>query len=184
MNVTVCITDYSNYFGHLFQVSHSALVQRLGHVQIKSLQVVEHTEIVSVTEISNDGGPGANETTLPLCLQSSNCFLLNEQVNDGENETGSESENVINLASSLMEECKAELSLANLDTVIFLFHQVLDRCPISHPLHSNAMRDLASALGIRFMYTNQINDVQESLVLYHKALEHDQGTSNVSVILL
>ena len=91
---------------------------------------------------------------------------------------------MINLASSLMAKCKAELSLANLDTIVFLFCQILDRCPISHPLHSNAMRDLASALGTRFMYTNQINDVQELLALYYKAFKHDQGTINVSGFLL
>jgi hypothetical protein len=148
---------------------------------------VEHTEIVSVTEFSNDGGSGANvskTTYFCLSVQSPNCSLFHEQVNDGEDETGSESENIINLASSLMAEYKAELSLANLDTIVFLFHQVLDRCPISHPLHSDAMRDLASALGLRSMYTNQINDVQESLALHHKAFEHDQGTSNVGVLSL
>jgi len=82
-----------------------------------------------------------------------------------------------------MAECKAELSLANLDTIVFLFHQVLDRRPLSHPLYSDAMRELASALGVRFMYTDQINDVQESLALYCKALDHDQG-SNVSALSL
>jgi len=46
---------------------------------------------------------------------------------------------MINLASSLMAEYKAELSLANLDTVVFLFYQVFDRCPTAHPLHSDAV---------------------------------------------
>jgi hypothetical protein len=107
---------------------------------------------------------------------------LHEQVNDGKDETGSE--NILNLASSLIVEYKAELSLSDLDTAVSLFRQVLDRHPISHPLCSNAMRDLASALGTRFMYTNQINDVQESLGLYHKAFKHNQGTSNVSAFSL
>ena len=113
---------------------------------------------------------------------SSNCFLSHEQIDDGKDER--ESENMINLASSLMAECKAELSLANLDTVVFLFYQVLDRCPIAHPLHSDAMRGLASALGTRFIYTNQIDDVQKSLVLHYKAFRHDQGTNNVSAFSL
>lgn len=119
---------------------------------------------------------------LYLSVQNPNCSLLHEQVDNGEDETGYD--NIINHASSLMAEYKAELSLANLDTIVSLFHQVLDGCPISHPLHSNAMRGLASALGMRFMCTDQKNDVQESLALHRKAFKHDQGTSNVSAFSL
>ena len=64
-----------------------------------------------------------------------------------------------------MAECKAGLALTNLDDVIFLFRQVIDSHPMTHPLHTCAMRDLASALGVRFMYTNQIHDLTESLTL-------------------
>jgi hypothetical protein len=48
------------------------------------------------------------------------------------------------------------------------------------------MTSLASALGMRFMYTNQINDIRESVTLRHKNFEHDQleGTINVSVFSL
>ena len=144
---------------------------------------MEHIEIVSITE-ANAGGSGANvnKTTHYLSAQSPNCSPLYEQVDDGEDETGSDSENIIDLASFLLAECKTELPLANLDTIVSLFREILDRRPISHPLHSDALRGLASALGVRFMYTDQINDVQESLSLHRKAFKHDlEGTlSNVS----
>jgi hypothetical protein len=106
---------------------------------------------------------------------------LYEQVDDGEDETGSGSENIIDLASSLLAECKAKLPLANLDTIVSLGREVLDRRPISHQFHSDAMRGLAHVLGVRFMYTNQINDGQESLTLLHKAFKHAlKDASNVS----
>jgi len=101
---------------------------------------------------------------------------LYEQVDDGEDEA-----DIIDLASTLLADCKAELPLANLDTIVSLCREVLDRRPISHPLHSDAMRGLAYALGVRFMYTDQINDIQESFTLRHKALKLAlEGTSNVS----
>jgi hypothetical protein len=64
-----------------------------------------------------------------------------------------------------MAKCKAGLSLSNLDNAVVLFRQVMDSRPMTHPLHADAMRDLASALGVRFMYTNQIHDLTESLAL-------------------
>ena len=72
---------------------------------------------------------------------------------------------MINLAVLLMAECKAALSLSELDNVVFLFREVKDSRPATHPLHPAAMRDLASVLGVRFMYTNQRHDLLESLTL-------------------
>lgn len=92
------------------------------------------------------------------------------------------SENV-DLAISLMEECKAGMSLGNLDTVVFLFRQVMDMWPMTHTLHTDAMRDLSFALGIRFMYTHQINDLQEAFSLRRSIFEDfnpGQGTNSVS----
>ena len=72
---------------------------------------------------------------------------------------------MINLAALLMAECKAGLSLSELNNVVFLFRQVKDSRPSTHPLHLAAKRDLASVLGVRFMYTNQRYDLMESLTL-------------------
>jgi len=58
---------------------------------------------------------------------------------------------MINLAVLLMAECKAGLLLSELDNVVFLFCQVKDSHPATHPLHPAAKGDLASVLGIRFM---------------------------------
>jgi len=72
---------------------------------------------------------------------------------------------MINRAALLMAECKAGLSLSELNNVVFLFRQVKDSCPATHLLHPAAKRDLASVLSIRFMYTNQRYDLMESLTL-------------------
>jgi hypothetical protein len=83
-----------------------------------------------------------------------------------------------------MAECKAGLSLSNLSDAVLLFRQVLDSRPATHPLHIDSMRDLASALGVRFMYTNQIHDLTESLTLRGEIVKGwnlDQNSShNVS----
>ncbi|KAF8815740.1 hypothetical protein BYT27DRAFT_7333814 [Phlegmacium glaucopus] len=89
----------------------------------------------------------------------------------------------IDVAIALMTECKAALSLANINNVVFLFRQVLDRHPTTHPLHTDSMRDLASALGVRFMYTNHIHDLAESLTLRQQIMEslgNVQGTCGSS----
>ena len=88
---------------------------------------------------------------------------------------------MLDLAISLMAECKAGLSLSNLDNAVFLFRQVIDSRPTTHPLHTDAMRDLASALGVRFMYTNQIHDLTESLTLRSEIVDGwnlDQNSSH------
>ena len=78
---------------------------------------------------------------------------------------------MINLAVLLMAECKAGLSLSELNNVVFLFRQVKDSHPATHPLHRAAKRDLASVLGVRFMYTNQRHDLMESLALRNEIVE-------------
>ena len=78
---------------------------------------------------------------------------------------------MINLAVLLMAECKAGQSLSELNNVVFLFRQVKDSHPATHPLHRAAKRDLASVLGVRFMYTNQRHDLMESLTLRNEIVE-------------
>ena len=72
---------------------------------------------------------------------------------------------MINLAVLLMVECMAGSLLSELNNVVSLFRQVKDSCPATHPLHTAAKRYLASVLGVRFMYTNQIHDLMESMTL-------------------
>ena len=92
---------------------------------------------------------------------------------------------MINLAVSLMTECKAGLSLSELDNVVFLFREVKDSCPATHPLHLGAKRDLASVLGVRFMYTNERHDLLESLTLRKEIVEggilNQEASPEVSV---
>ncbi|KDR80467.1 hypothetical protein GALMADRAFT_1201610 [Galerina marginata CBS 339.88] len=102
------------------------------------------------------------------------------EVNVGANVNDEKATETTNFASSLMAECKAVLSFATLDEAVLLFRQVLDRRPMAHPLHSEAMRNLASALGVRFMYTDQINDAQESLNFRRKVFKHNRGTNRAS----
>ena len=78
---------------------------------------------------------------------------------------------MINLAVSLMAECKAGLSLSELNNVVSLFRRIKDSRPATHPLHPAAKRDLASVLGVRFMYTNQRHDLIESLTLRNEIVE-------------
>ena len=78
---------------------------------------------------------------------------------------------MINLAVSLMAECKEGSSLSELDNVVFLFREVKDSRPATHQLHLAAKRDLASVLGVRFMYTNQRHDLMESLILRKEIVE-------------
>ena len=78
---------------------------------------------------------------------------------------------MINLAVSLMAECKAELSLSELNNAVLLFREVKDSRPATHPLHLAAKRDLASVLVARFMYTNQEHDLMESLILRNEIVE-------------
>ena len=91
---------------------------------------------------------------------------------------------MINLAVSLMAECKAGLSLSKLNNVVLLFRQVKDSRPATHPLHRAAKRDLASVLGVRFMYTNQRHDLMESLTLRNEIVEgrilNPEASSEVS----
>ncbi|KDR71780.1 hypothetical protein GALMADRAFT_126706 [Galerina marginata CBS 339.88] len=75
-----------------------------------------------------------------------------------------------------MEEAKAELSLASLETAVFLFRQVLDNRPVNHPLHVEVMQDLANALGMNFTYTNQASDLEEYLILRRELREATVGS--------
>jgi len=87
--------------------------------------------------------------------------LCHKQFDKDEDE-GSEN---IDLDNFLMAGFKAELSLEMIDAAIVLFRQVLDKHPITHSHHYDSLGNLASTLGVRFMYTNCINDLRESVNL-------------------
>ena len=104
--------------------------------------------------------------------------MLQEFISDGEDDVSG----MVNLAVLLMAECKAGLSLSELNNVVFLFRHVKDSLPATHSLHRAAKRDLASVLGVRFMYTSQIRDLTESINLRR---ELDQEASpEVSVFFI
>ena len=87
----------------------------------------------------------------------------------------------IDFANALMKASRAELSLATLDTVVFLLRRVIDERQITHPLD---ISNLASALGFRFIYANQLEDFVDTFSLRRKIIEacnEDQATSSVSV---
>ena len=103
--------------------------------------------------------------------------ILQEVITDGNNSASE----MLDLAILLIAECKAGLSLSNLNNVVFLLCQVIDSCPMAHMLHADAMKYLVSALGVRFMYSNQIHDLTESLTLHSKIVKGwnpDQNSSH------
>ena len=90
----------------------------------------------------------------------------------------------IDFANALMKASRAELSLATLDTVVFLLRRVIDERQVTHPLDISSMSNLASALGFRFIYANQLEDFVDTFSLRRKIIEacnEDQATSSVSV---
>ena len=89
-------------------------------------------------------------------------------------------------AIALMKTSRAELSLATLDSVVFLLRCVVDERQITpdHRLYISNMSNLASALGFRFIYANQFEDFMDTFSLRRKIIEacnEDQAISSVSV---
>ncbi|EDR04923.1 uncharacterized protein LACBIDRAFT_303806 [Laccaria bicolor S238N-H82] len=112
-----------------------------------------------------------------------NTIATDEFINDGEDDVSG----MINLAVLLMAECKAGLPLSELEQAVFLFRQVVDSRPGGHQLHRATKRDLASALGVKFMYTNQRHDLMESLTLRNEIVKgsiSDQEASPETTIRL
>ena len=67
------------------------------------------------------------------------------------------------LADSIILECKQNRPVSTLETAIFFLHQVLDEQPPSHPLRSNALHHLSTALLIRFNQWGWIEDFFEAV---------------------
>lgn len=92
---------------------------------------------------------------------------------------------IIVSATSMMEDLKSEPSIANLNTSIYLFREVLTERTSTHPLHFDAVNNLAFALSVRYMYTNQKDDIDEALELYGNIEDtwspNVKATTNVSL---
>jgi len=70
---------------------------------------------------------------------------------------------LFDLATLILEECKAAASLSDLDTAIGLFEEILARCPLPNPLRSDSLKDLAGALLTRFSLTTHPQDLEHAL---------------------
>jgi hypothetical protein len=88
-------------------------------------------------------------------------------VTTGEDED--ESTQLCDLANSILEECKDAAPLSDLDTAIYLFREALDMRQVPHPLRSDSLKDLAAALVTRFSLTSQREDLDEAILMFHKA---------------
>lgn len=55
--------------------------------------------------------------------------------------------------------------ISDLNTVIYLFSEALDRRPAQHPLRLDSCKDLAGALVARFSLTSQHQDLSQAMWL-------------------
>lgn len=106
--------------------------------------------------------------------------LSHYQANHGET-----AHQCIALATSLLTNLYKP-SLENLDRVISLFRQVLNKRTIAQPLYWETVHDLVSALTLKFMYANAKEDLEESLALRRKIREKEMyiaiaNSDNVSI---
>ncbi|KDR68185.1 hypothetical protein GALMADRAFT_161118 [Galerina marginata CBS 339.88] len=125
------------------------------------VSAMENTSAGDITSILDD-------LLEPPPDQMDNNGKVKVQVVEKNNEMAAE---YIMFAKALMNEYHDELPLANLDTAISLFQQALEVCPTDHPHHPDVVIDLASALGMRFVHTNRIDDLEDSLGLRRNLME-------------
>ncbi|PPR00912.1 hypothetical protein CVT26_015522 [Gymnopilus dilepis] len=67
----------------------------------------------------------------------------------------------IDWASSLMNESRNSVALSNLETAILLYRQLRAVTPATHPLWRDIIYDLASALGAKFLHSDEQADFSE-----------------------
>jgi hypothetical protein len=60
--------------------------------------------------------------------------------------------------------------------VIYLLRDALDQLPASHPMRSDLLNNLVSALLVRFCYGGQRQDLGDALTLRSEALLHASGS--------
>ena len=85
-----------------------------------------------------------------------------------------------------MAKCNSVGPLTSLDTAVLQFRQVLETPSLKDSERCIVMGHLAAALSLRFMYTNQTHDLDESIYircdLYE--LRDDMKTNDVSTFFL
>jgi hypothetical protein len=93
---------------------------------------------------------------------------INTQLSSGEQlAEADEWSQIFDLANSILEECEEAASLSDLNTVIYLFREVLDRYyPVPHPFRSESLRDLGGSLLTRFSITSQRQDLDQAISFY------------------
>jgi hypothetical protein len=104
-----------------------------------------------------------------------------EQDGTATGEEEEESFQLYDLATSILEDCKAAASLSTLDTAINLFREALDRRPTPHHMRSNSLKDLAGALVTRFSLTNQRQDLDQAIQMWGEVLIGIGGLFQLSV---
>jgi hypothetical protein len=90
---------------------------------------------------------------------------VSEDDDESPSEDEDESSQLYDFANSILEECKDAASLSDLITAIYLFNQVLHQRRAPHPLRSDSLKDLATALAKRFSLTHQREDLDRSISL-------------------
>lgn len=65
-----------------------------------------------------------------------------------------------------------------------MFREVLQQRPNAHPLHSDALRDLGFALGIKYMHTGDAKLCMESMQLLCAGTIYDTGIVSSDIIAL
>jgi hypothetical protein len=81
-----------------------------------------------------------------------------------------ESSQLFDLANSILYECKHAVSLSHIDTAVYIFQEVLERRPESHPSQPMSLKNLAGALLTRFSLSNRYEDLDQAIVLLRESM--------------
>ncbi|TFK33695.1 CHAT domain-containing protein [Crucibulum laeve] len=79
-------------------------------------------------------------------------------------------------ATSIIAAFKADASMSKLEKAIFLFRKALNQCPYSHPVRLQLLKNLSEAFSVRFIYTAEPDDLQDSLALRVELAKHLHGS--------
>jgi hypothetical protein len=87
-----------------------------------------------------------------------------------------------NLANSIVEEGKQEQEalIANINTMAYLLRDALDQLPVSHPMRSDLLNTLVSALLVRFWHGGHLQDLDDAVTLRSEA--HKLHASGLGVL--
>jgi hypothetical protein len=102
---------------------------------------------------------------------------VTEQGDRASGEYNEKSSQLNDLANAILQIWKDEAPLSDLDTVIYLFREALDRRPALHPLRLDLFKDLAGALVTRFSVTRQHEDLDQAISLHRNMMDELHGIS-------